>query len=290
MIDIFGIIKNAISVYKNNWKQIGIPFYLTIIIALITVVIAMIPCCGSIISIGLGMVSTMLVISAFPPIYAALKKKKIPNWNQNMQDNLTKSVIYTLLTMVIGLVVGSVLIGIVVLSVMGGIATGGSMMVLFAAVLGVIVFAAMILILLWTGFLLPEYVIAKNSITDSVKNAISLYRNNLGVTILFNLVLGIIATLLSLIPVILIAAIVAISIFAGWISVDTIITGLSSIKNASWGENLAYNLAFNVALVLVFGVYSVLFITPWVYTAWIDFWDQLKRGTGSKKPSKSRKK
>jgi len=263
MVGTIGTIKNAISVYKNNWKEIGMPFYLTIFIAFISDILWVYSSSTS--TLFLDAITIGIIACAMCPIYAALKNQKIPSWKENVKAMFIKGI--TIEFLQYGIALGlSVLLAIPILLFLRIILTN------IFLILGTVLFfvIALCILLGWFVFLMPEYIIAKKKLSGVVKSSIELYRNNFWSTITFFFVLAVVSLLIML-PMVLLSIGVWVSLVPG------LVTGEVSLHEVLLmiENNNAY-LTIRLILAFVGSVYVALFILPWQYIAMVSFWDQIR--------------
>jgi len=308
-INIINIIKNSISLYRKNWKAIGMPFYMMILISIIStisIMLAIIPFIGNFLFLIIGIIlmfaNLVLVFLALKPIYSALKNKAIPSWKSNIKETSIKTFIFYIINIFLSLailLVSAILFAIVfvllmivatiillIISYLLGLGKAISIFILIistiSTILLIVFFVAYMLAMLWVNFTKFEYIIKGKGIIDSIKSAVKLYKENFVTTIVFCLVLGIISFVISIIPAIIIFLLTyLVNIFY-----PVIITQIASVfsnilSSKDLGGILILKLIIGI-LSIISTAYSAILIYPWTTTAHVDFWDQLRNQSKNK--------
>ncbi len=272
-INYIEIIKNSIHIYKSKYKQFAVPIYLAYLISFVL----------DMLTKNIGTIAgTAIIALSLNPIYAALKKKKIPSWKNNYNEYLKKGLIYSVVKFIsalilvvlffcflVCLIIIIAIIGLIlflILSTVVQLLNLNEILILITVIVFVLLFLVLAIIcsvfitIIYSSildFTYYNYIIKNIKIIKSIKRAYRTVSTNFKDVFIFYLLLDIIRSVLLLIPILFIIVILIIVIpmlfFLG---------------------PLLLILVF-IPVIMLLALYEMILIKPWCIVSTVDLWDKL---------------
>jgi len=272
-INYIEIIKNSIHIYKSKYKQFAVPIYIASLISLVLDMLIK--------NIGM-LVGTAIIALSLNPIYAALKKKKIPSWKSNYNKYLEKGLIYSVVKFIsvlilavllfcflVSLILVVAIIGLIlflILSTVVQLLNLNEIIILITLIVFVLLFLVLAIIcsvfinISYSSildFTYYNYIIKNIKIIKSIKRAYKTVSTNFKDVFIFYFLLDIIKSVLLFIPILFIIVILIVVIpmlfFLG---------------------PLVLILAF-IPIIILLALYEMILIKPWCIVSTVDLWDKV---------------